>query len=1094
MKALTNQIRLNNTNTIMSLIYTNFDDKTYLYSNDLDNCKSDLYVPLCIDTEFYNRPLDDPLLAVNPSQTITVQIKGVNESVGKIYTHKDSQDIARHKLFSESFIGFQYLMDNGYPIIYHRPSIITNKLGKSLPTHPKIHFHLYLHFACADLIRVFYGDYKNDVRQLILNAKGSGNNQGITQNRRLQTYFRGNGGYKNQCFLNWLVDYQGIEYQVVLSVYDTIAIAGNKSYLDLADLVGHNLPYKNLLNEQDKSNMIDTYLNDENFDNYALGDLYAYDLLLKFDNQYKSLLQSTIGIKEDEKLTARLTIGSSIARILSHQLKSFLNDKKMFSELTKNANSDNLRKEKDTRAILSKVDGGRCYNNRPLDTIVNKEGDYQTIDQLVKGLNLLCDVDISGAYGKGLSLQDYPLGKPKNFCHQLDKDNNYLTLREFLDTGKVINGYKVKGVRSQLVDGLWIMRVSTIKPLKHPQDLISSWVIDPKKIDRLTDPVGDDLSVDYPKEGYCKIFTNQINLGLITSDILQWIDNICSRDQRKEFYDNLLVVNAIWYDKTKELNNVKDVEKYLKEFDEKDVSYYESDDLISIQKNSYYWCRVNLGDLLINELIKTRNKYPKKEYPQENEFYKLCINTSYGVLVSKFFDISNTVVGNNITARCRCMIWYLEKGLNGFQSITDGCVFELDNVTYPVDGKRLTANNLVKGYQNNIRDRQWKTDKLKINNYRKIVIDDKEHFIEESKFLNNLKATFKELTESSDDNVKINFNELKDYYVRNNKSGNKENLLRLNKYPLKYQKFTWLIDELAKRNIPYPKENFYNIELDILEHLRNIFPNVDVLHKEIINNEGIEQIGYYTLEIKSFAKKAIFHGNANYYLEGVKELKKDTGVLESPINKKTGEIKDKIIKMRGYVKNCYVFESNQDLDYLEDHEQSFEEHMLSETDDYMTLEGDITLLGINIPEKFFNSLKNDLTRVTRQDYFIENKIIKCKDFKNNYNTYKHYNIDIGYSIPELKLLTELVLSQFTYPDIKSYRKWIDNHYSHKGKYGHGYESCFLNDDGSLNYQLMIETIDQKIKDGKSIKLKNITHPNFETKELRKDDIQNRLIV
>ncbi|MEO0968266.1 MAG: hypothetical protein AAFX80_07980, partial [Cyanobacteria bacterium J06639_18] len=55
----------------------------------------------------------------------------------------------------------------------------------------------------------------------------------------------------------------------------------------------------------------------------------------------------------------------------------------------------------------------------------------------------------------------------------------------------------------------------------------------------------------------------------------------------------------------------------------------------------------------------------------------------YGDMVSKYFMTSNPVVGNNITARARCLAWFMEKGLHGWQSITDGCAFELNGVLYP---------------------------------------------------------------------------------------------------------------------------------------------------------------------------------------------------------------------------------------------------------------------------------------------------------------------------------------------------------------------------------------------------------------------------
>lgn len=1043
----------------MSLIYTFFDKYDYSYSNVNDGI--DLYIPLNVDTEFYNRDLNDSLLRKNPSCTITVQVRGIDNDQGKIYTHSDCTDIAKHDLMVHPFIGYQYLIDKGYDIKYYKKKIINIKELSALP---KMFFHLYLHFACADLIRLFYGDYQDDIRQLILNPNNSSN--GITQRRRLETYYRGKvkgsrspNTYHPFCLTNWIVEYQDKTYQVGLRVFDTVAIAGNQSYADLADLVGFDLPYKNLLTKEDKENMINTYLNNDDFDNYALGDLYSYDLLKGFDNQNKHLLQEFLGIPDDEKTTSKLTIGSTIASVLSTKLKSIMITPKLFKDINHFANSDYLRKLSDSRKIMSKVDGGRCFNNRPLVTSVFKDGDYDNIEDLASNLDMLCDIDISGAYGKGLALQDYPIGIPKMFSHQIDKNNKYRTLREILDTGYIANKtVKVKGIRDQLIDGLWIMRVSTIKPLKHPQDLIASWVIDPNKIDNSELGIdGKEINVDYTKEGYSKIFTNEIHYGLITSDILQWIDNICSQSQRKELYDNLVVINAIWYEKDKE-TTIENVEKCFVEFQDQDESFYDGDILLSSQKNSFYWCRVNLGELLINDMINERNKYDKKTHKKENDFFKLCINTTYGILVSKYFDVSNTVVGNNITARCRCMMYYLEKGLNGFQSITDGCIFELDNVVFPVDGKRLTANNLVKGYQKTIRDRQWKTDKLKINKYFKFKVNDKEYIriFDPYKFLKN----------------HIDYNE---YWLK-----------LLSEDLEEFGKLDFNAYELLETDI-------YSIENDVLNHLRNLFPNVDILHKVITDNEGKEQKGYYTLEIKCFAKSAFFHGNANYCLEGVKELKND-GLLVSPINKKTGTIQDKIIKMRGYGKESFIFATNEDIETLEDNEDNLFSYLLDDLDDNDDNLEDIVLLGHNIPEMFFDSLKSDFNAVQRQDYFIQYGIIKCKDYKTHYKTfYQHTKLEIGYSNIDVRLLTELVLSQFTYPTLESYERWINNHYKHKSKHGQGYESCFLNDDGTLNYQLMIETIDQRIKDNKTLKLKPIDHPSYKNRLARIDDIKTRLL-
>lgn len=65
-------------------------------------------------------------------------------------------------------------------------------------------------------------------------------------------------------------------------------------------------------------------------------------------------------------------------------------------------------------------------------------------------------------------------------------------------------------------------------------------------------------------------------------------------------------------------------------------------------QEEYAWTSVNIGELSMNKFI------------------KLLINTIYGDLVSLYFYVANTIIGNNITERARSMAWYMEKGLHGF--------------------------------------------------------------------------------------------------------------------------------------------------------------------------------------------------------------------------------------------------------------------------------------------------------------------------------------------------------------------------------------------------------------------------------------------
>jgi hypothetical protein len=62
------------------------------------------------------------------------------------------------------------------------------------------------------------------------------------------------------------------------------------------------------------------------------------------------------------------------------------------------------------------------------------------------------------------------------------------------------------------------------------------------------------------------------------------------------------------------------------------------------------------------------------------------------------------------------------------------------------------------------------------------------------------------------------------------------------------------------------KETQKWLDNKVAEHLRNLFPNVDVLHHASKNVYGNERIGQFEFEAKGIYSRAAFHGTANYIL------------------------------------------------------------------------------------------------------------------------------------------------------------------------------------------------------------------------------------
>lgn len=59
---------------------------------------------------------------------------------------------------------------------------------------------------------------------------------------------------------------------------------------------------------------------------------------------------------------------------------------------------------------------------------------------------------------------------------------------------------------------------------------------------------------------------------------------------------------------------------------------------------------------------------------------KLIINTIYGLLARLYFTVVNTVLVNNITGRARLYNYTMSRCFKGFQTITDGHQYQLQNV------------------------------------------------------------------------------------------------------------------------------------------------------------------------------------------------------------------------------------------------------------------------------------------------------------------------------------------------------------------------------------------------------------------------------
>lgn len=905
--------------------------KGYEYSNPVESLKATLektsivHLPVEIDTEYYQKQIGFAEKSKTRSQCLTVQCRFVNEPIGSIYTHQNSKDIARHPVLATGVAVIDHLKNTGHDVTLSR-------LEADIP-YPTLQIDLIGFFLVAELYRVFLGDFLADIEKAVLQVNGTKGS--ITMGRRLIAQTPKVGGITDQTLLMpWYAEIDGLVFRIAISFIDTCAVQGMTGYKEFCSNSGVTLNYKDTFTKEEKSRMDEMYVNrSEEFDNYALGDLYNHSALLGNIEKMKVVYDSLDLTEYIEQ--PRLTIGATVSRIVRSSLLKFLelsaNDTKQIKNLCQYGTSKQIQTYTSTTAIYNaKVDGGRCRNNRPKVSSINK---------------LIADIDISGCYGNGLKNQDYPMGRPLIIDYPIKSEqNDYLTLEKFL-----------KKYGDELVPGLWQARVS-LKPgytLKYNQDFLISW-IPPKHVNKMPSDesmLGDDW-YDVDNIGLTKIFTNDVQLSLITADFIEWLDKTASKRQRAELMKNLVVVTAMFYPAKERCDTVKDFFSAIENHNGKNTTKVDiakrKSKKTSVEAECHAWLSVNMGDLLVTTLLKERGKYSKKNEAEKplNTLYKLIINTIYGDMVSPYFDISNVVVGNNITARARAMAWYMEKGLNGFQTITDGCAFELNKVVFHRK-EHLTSETLT----DDMTTIEGKNLKLKpVGGY-------------------NL----------------INHIETKDGLA-----------------------LILVKDDIAKELDNYQSKEW--LATISKEHLKMIFPGVTVIDK-------------FDFEIKDIYDKAAFHGTANYkFVKGSES--------ES-------------CKFRSYSKN---------KDYTA----------------YQLVGDELQAIksGYQPNEEFFNDLMNNSTKVERRHPYVSNKVLKVNEFRNHYGArYSKTGLFPGCTVESARLMRECSLTQFTFKSFKQFQSWEREAKRLRDTTEQTYEQFFLNPDGTLSYQTMIETLYAKITSG-----------------------------
>ncbi len=279
-------------------------------------------------------------------------------------------------------------------------------------------------------------------------------------------------------------------------------------------------------------------------------------------------------------------------------------------------------------SALGSVTGGRTVNERPLEY----------------SIPFGIDIDISGAYASVLKQIGQPLNKPIIFTTDINSKKK--KLGNFLRSNKKnLNKYFKILVSGKLSfeQNLILSRLDSVNVLKNAlnKDFLDKNITQSSRTSVL--------------------LRREINFGVITQDVLNILEKVCSNAELKEIYD-LEIESALYYPEKEYLPLPEFIDSCLK------------------NENHLNWTILNFEEFIL-KLINLRKKY--KNDPSTfslNVALKLVLNTFYGILASIYFKVNNSLLGDLITTQIRMSSWLLTTAFGGSQTITDGCSFNLTTV------------------------------------------------------------------------------------------------------------------------------------------------------------------------------------------------------------------------------------------------------------------------------------------------------------------------------------------------------------------------------------------------------------------------------
>ena len=1048
---------------------------------------SRLYLPLVVDTEYQTLPNRDKYPAFyewmvkalqridRGSLPITVQVNTIRPTgigIGTYVHPLYKQAIPRSRpIVPAPKHPIEAYLQKLFPGASIRECAEDDESLRSVRNVRAIRLDLYAHFAVADFLKCWPAGYVHDHLIKLATAE----EPTIDQQRRLKVeheYTFPNGSvYRTRWTqLPAVVKLNGVQFSLEMSIVDTSAMAGQAGF-SLAGFhacAGVPLAAKDNYRKDQKELMLlqfaaacdpegiekgayagvsktlpgkldealiacGAYSTGNLFLDYAEGDVDLYSAVDGYNRQFRALYES-LGLEEYFR-SPRFTVGSTVHSLLQASVfRAFERNGPLGREELKYilehgfepARAKGLAERAQWSAANARVFGGRVLSTAP--TLISRKGAS------------ICDMDLAGAYARSMDVQILPIGRPvigQKF-NRKSKRNHYENLGAFL-----------KKYERDFVPGCWQLVISCenddgLLELPVDQDYFASWQT--PSIFEGENLLENDGGLWQERSDDVTVYTRQIFNTVLNHDGLQWIRYCASQELRNFLLKNCRVKASLWYPKQARVDH-DDPQEWLRLIRESENDGRKNTCEVDVRRKKatvrveerecHDWIGITVADLITDALTGERNRWKQftKQYDllskkgitsleqldclddeQREEFHylatehegghpggaqglidaslkggkhpkdelaKLCSNTVYGDLVSRFFALSNPCVGNNITARVRSIIWYFEKGCRAWNSITDGGLFDLNevNVGRAAIRSRLTEKNTVFALSFNAQQS------------------------------NRLGLATEPLGYNDPDPIRAwGWN------------GDRVTIQRASgTYELEVSAAQKMVDRLT------------------LAHVQSSFDHrIDVINPRLIERKG-EKVGLFEFEAKGIVKDAAIHGTANYCLRGGKHGSYKEG-------------KQWTIKLRSYP------EATHDP----------------------------------ILKPFFDQLIDHPDRVDRTRYwqpFTQGTVLKVRKFRDAYiSAYADTLLEPGDTEYQIKIFREFTPSAFRFQTQDQRKRFLNFHQSHRdlGNHrkdaqgsakGQSFESFFTDENGVLNYRLMMLEVEVAIRDGR-----HQIHPEIEIHE------------